>query len=92
MARVFSLKKNSSKYVGNDGIYNVSEDIVEQICQNSKTECFTGISWESLTHEIPRKPIVMTLRIPIMCFAHSSLCGKVSREILAKSTLSSIGA
>ena len=55
MARVFSLKKNSSKYVGNDGIYNVGEDIVEQICQNSKTECFTGISWESLTRKILAK-------------------------------------
>ena len=55
MARVFSLKKYLSQYVGNDGIYSVGEDIMEQICQNSKTECFAGISREGLTHEILAK-------------------------------------
>ena len=51
MARVFS-EKHSSQYVGNDSIYSVGEDIVEQICQNSKIECFTDISREDLTCEI----------------------------------------
>ena len=54
MASVFSMK-NSSQYVDNDGIYSVGEDIVEQICQNSKTECFASISSEDLTHEILAK-------------------------------------
>ena len=27
----------------NEGIYSVGEDIVKQICQNSKTECFADI-------------------------------------------------
>ena len=39
-----------------------------------------------------QKPVVMTLRILVMCFARGSLRGKASRKILAKSTLSSIGA
>ena len=29
--------------MSNKGIYSVGKDIVEQICQNSKTECFVGI-------------------------------------------------
>ena len=36
-------------------MYNVGKDIMEQICQNSKTECFVGILQESLTHEILTK-------------------------------------
>ena len=48
----FSLWKHSLQYVGNDGIYSVGRDMVYQIWQNSKTECFAGISWEGLTCEI----------------------------------------
>ena len=54
MASVFSMK-NSSQYVDNDGIYSVGEDIVEQICQNSKTECFAGILREGLARKILAK-------------------------------------
>jgi len=42
--------------VGNEGINSVGEDMVEQICQYSKIESFTGISWEGLTHELLAKP------------------------------------
>ena len=31
MARIFSLKKNSSQYVGNVDIYSVGRDLVYQI-------------------------------------------------------------
>ena len=39
----------------NEGIYSVGEDMVEQICQNSKTKCFMGISWEGLTRKLVAK-------------------------------------
>ena len=55
MAKVFSLEKHSSQYVGNVGINSVGRDMVYQIRQNSKTECFTGISRECLTREILAK-------------------------------------
>ena len=41
--------------MGNVDIYNVGKDMVYQIWQNSKTECFTGISQEGLTCETPAK-------------------------------------
>ena len=43
-----------------------------------------NVSWvfpgKTLPANYLRKPIVMTLRIPVMCFAHGSLCGIASRE------------
>ena len=29
--------------MGNEGIYSAGKDMVEQICQNNKIECFAGI-------------------------------------------------
>ena len=55
MAKVFSLEKHSSQYVGNVGINSVGRDMVYQIRQNSKTEYFMGISRECLTREILAK-------------------------------------
>ena len=60
MARVFS-QKHFSTSVGNDGIYSVGEDVVEQIGQNSKTNCFAGISREGLTRETLVKTAVSIL-------------------------------
>ena len=37
--------------MGNKGINSVGEDMMEQISQNSKTECLAGISREGLTRE-----------------------------------------
>ena len=72
MARVFS-QKHFSTSVGNDGIYSVGENVVEQIGQNSKTNCFMGISQECLTHKTLAKSSclhhVLTLRIP-SCAGH----------------------
>ena len=93
-ARVFSLKKNSLQYLGNVSIYSVGKDMVEQINQNSKTECFANISQESLTREIVAKTschqIVMTFRIPVMCSSRDLLRGKFTREIPVKTTPSSM--
>ena len=87
MARVFS-QKHSSIYVGNVGIYSVGKDRVYQKWQSGKTECFTGILREGLTHETLAKTRclhpVLTLRIPIMCRAHASLLGKLPRELPTK--------
>ena len=55
MARIFSLKKHSSQYVGNVDIYSVGRDLVYQIWQIGKTECFAGISQEGLTHKTVMK-------------------------------------
>ena len=77
--------------MGNYGIYSVGEDIVEQISQNSKTECFVGISQEGLTHEILTKTSlsssVMTLRILVMCSTRGSLHKKSSRKLPVKTLL-----
>ena len=93
MARVFS-QKHSSTSVGNDSIYSVGENVVEQIGQNSKTDSFAGILWEGLTCETLAKTsclhLVLTLRILVMCKAHASLRGMLTRELPAKTLQSSI--
>ena len=87
VARVFS-QKHSLTYVGNGGIYSVDTESVYQIWQ---TEYFVGISWEGLTHETLTKTSclhrVLTLRISVMCRAHASLHGKLTREIPMNTTL-----
>ena len=74
--------------MGNNGIYSVGEDVVEQIGQNSKTDYFAGISQKCLTRETVAKPSylhpILTLHIPIMCRAHASLLGMLTGELPAK--------
>ena len=93
MARVFS-QKHSSTSVGNDGIYSVGEDIVEQIGQNSKTDCFAGISWEGLTRETLMKTSclhpILTLHILVLFRAHASLRRMLTHKLPAKTLQSSI--
>ena len=90
MARVFSQKHSTTSMV-NGGIYSVGTKSVYQIWQFSKTECFAGISQEGLTRETLAKTSylypVMTLRIPVMCRVDALLRGKLTRELLAKTTL-----
>ena len=93
MTRVFS-QKHSSTYVGNMSIYSVGTKNVYQIVQTSRTECLAGVSWEGFTREILARhnclhPI-LTFRIPIMCKTHTSLHGKLSCEIPARTLLTSI--
>ena len=80
--------------MGNDGIYSVGKDVVEQIGQNSKTDCFAGILRKGLTYETLEKTNclhpVLTLRIPVMCKTHASLRGKLTHEIPAKTLQFSI--
>ena len=80
--------------MGNVGIYSVGTESVYQIVQTGRTECLIGVSWEGLTREILARHNclhpVLTLHIPIMCKAHASLRGKLSREILARILLASI--
>ena len=93
MARVFS-QKHTSTFVGNVGIYSVSTESVHQIGQSGKTECFASVSQEGLTRLLPVKHSclhpVLTLRIPVMCRAHASFRGMLSRELPTKTLQSSI--
>ena len=93
MARVFS-QKHSSTFVGNVGIYSVGTKSVYQIGQFGKTECFASVSREGLTRELLAKHSclypILTLRIPVMCRAHASFRGMLSRELPAKTLQSSI--
>ena len=76
------------------GIYSVGTESVYQIVQIDKTECLMGVLCEALTHEILVRHNclhpVLTLLIPIMCKAHASLRGKLSREIPTRTLLASI--
>ena len=76
------------------GIYSVGIESVYPIVQIGRTECLAGVSWEGLTRKILARHNclypVLTLRILVMCKAHASLRGKLSREILARTLLASI--
>ena len=93
VARVFS-KKHCLTFVGNVGIYSVGTEIVHQIGKFGKTKCFASVSREGLTHELLMKHSclhpVLTLRIPVICKAHASFHGMLSRELPAKTLQSSI--
>ena len=74
--------------MGNVGIYSVGTESVHQIRQSGKTDCFASVSREGLTRELLGKHnylhSVLTLRILVMCRAHASFCGMLSRELPAK--------
>ena len=87
--RIF-FQKHSLTFVGNVGIYSVGTENVYQIVQTSITECLVGVLPEGLTREILASHSclhpILTLRILVMCKAHASLRGKLSREIPAKTS------
>ena len=93
LARVFS-QKHSLTSIGNDCIYSMGRDSAYKIWQISKTECFAGISQEGLTCETLAKTShhhpVLTLRNPVMCWAHASLRGKASRKLPTITSYSSL--
>ena len=93
VTRVFS-QKHSSTFVGNVGIYSVDTEIVYQIGQSAKTECFASVSREGLTRELLAKHSclhpILTLRIPVMCRAHASFRKMLSCELPVKTLQSSI--
>ena len=71
-------------------INNVGTESVYQTGQAGRTECLAGISREGLTRETQLSPSSLTLRIPVMCKAHASFRGMLSRDIPAKTLQSSI--
>ena len=73
--------------MGNMGIYSVDAESVYQIVQSGRTECLAGVSREDIIREIQLSPSVLTLGIPVMCRAHASFRGMLSREIPAKTLL-----
>ena len=76
--------------MGNVGIYSVGAESVYQIIQSGRTECLAGASQEGLTRETQLSPSVLTLHILVMCKAHASFRGILSREIPVKTLLASI--
>ena len=55
--------------------------------QSGKTECFAGRPYPRNTRENQLSQFVMTLHIPVMCWAHASLREKSSRELPVKTPL-----
>ena len=53
-------------------------------------ECLAGRPYLRATRETQLSPSVLTLRIPVMCMAHASFRGMLSRKLPAKTFLSSI--
>ena len=76
--------------MGNVGVYSIGAKGVNQIVQSDRTECLAGISREGLTRETQLSPSIPTLRIPVMCKAHASFHGMLSREMPAKIFIASI--
>ena len=80
--------------MGNVGIYSMGIESVYQIVQTGRTGCLVGVSREGLTCKILTRHSclnpILTLCILVMCKAHASLCGKLNREIPAKTLQSSI--
>ena len=103
MARVFS-QNLSLTFVGNVGINSVGTESVNQTRQADRPECLASVSWEGLTRKIlagrpylrdtretQLSPSGLTLCIPVMCKAHASFRGMLSRELPVKSLQSSVG-
>ena len=69
------------------GNENIGEDMVEQICQNSKIESFVSISREGPTREILAKTLdYHDSSLSSHVLYTWLLRGLASRELLAKST------
>ena len=64
---------------------------VKKVCIRYDCSAKQNVSREGLTHETLAKTNshhpVMTLRIPVMCWAHASLHEKASHELPAKTSL-----
>ena len=76
--------------MGNVGINSVGIESVYQIGQADKTECLAGRPYPRDTRETQLSPSGLTLHIPVMCKAHASFHGMLSRELLAKPLESSV--
>ena len=87
--------------MGNMGIYSVGTEIVYRIVQTGRTVCFAGVSPEGLTREILTKHSCLHLswlfafqscagHMYHLCRAYASFRRILSRELPAKTLLSSI--
>ena len=72
------------------GICNEGTKSVYQAVQTGRIEFLASVSREGLTRETQLSLSVQTLRIPVICKAHASLRGKLSRETPARSLLASL--
>ena len=70
--------------MGNVGIYNVGAKGMNQIVQFGRTECLAGRPYPRDTRETQLSPSILTLRIPVLCKAHTSFYRMLSSEIPAK--------
>ena len=75
--------------MGNVGIYSVGTESVYQIVQNV-SRVSHGKVYPRDTRETQLSPSILTFRIPVMCRAHASFRGMLSRELPVKTLLSSI--
>ena len=76
--------------MGNVGINSVGIKSVYQTRQAGRIECLVGVSREGLTRETQLSPSGLTLHIPVMCKAHASFRGMLSRELPGKPLQSSV--
>ena len=76
--------------MGNIGIYNEDTESVYQAVQTGRTECLAGRPYPRDTRETLLSPSALTLRIPVMCKAHASFRGMLSRDIPVRTLQSSI--
>ena len=76
--------------MGNVGISSVGIESVNQTGQAGKTEYFAGRPYPRDTRETQLSPSSLTLCIPVMCKAHASFRGMLSRKLPAKSLQSSV--
>ena len=89
MARVFS-QKLSLTFVGNVSISSVGIESVNQTGQAGRTECLAERLYPQDTRETQLSSSGLSLRIPVICKAHASFRGMLSRELPTKSLQSSV--
>ena len=76
--------------MGNVGIKRVGIESLYQTEQAGRTECLAGRPYPRDTRETLLSPSALTLRIPVMCKAHASFRGMLSRDIPVRTLQSSI--
>ena len=92
MARVFSLK-HSSTSVDNVCINNIGTEVCmrnDSLAKQNVSRVSCGKALPTNYCETQLSPSFLTLRIPVICRAHASFRGMLSREIPVKTLLSSI--
>ena len=79
--------------MGNVSISSVGIESVNQTGQAGRTEYLASVLQEGLTYETREtqlSPSGLSLRIPVICKAHASFRGMLSRELPTKSLQSSV--